>query len=626
MSENEVRLFLRAQQGSEGNPGKACYDLLKPNRPPNVVCRRVELLRGTQDFAQAHTLDDEDLQEAGSSQREPPTFRTSSSVSLSSPDAEESITNLLYTGSADTQGNQSDASHRPGDTVILDLGNDSLNHVAVTIDRAPAWGQPTPDCFLSSDVPAMVPQQSLDHVERLNSYTVAATAIGSHTSPQSPLGIETSLHSPQSTVTSSKWPLQYDEKDILQWLEVFFERLHATLPIVDKGLYRDFMLRRHHTDKDFAAMILGLCSLAVVGPVYRKERNSMAARTCLAKDMLASAANLRTSYDFGEQQNLETTTVTSFFMRAAWLRLREAVECGRLLGVHKPETYKQYSPIERGQRLRIFLILSVTERGYALQRNHDISFTGQTSERMADIYQDVQKIEHKSAGGITIHDDSVLSTMLGLQQLMKLFDSVDEQVIPCWNNSCSPSLSNCDRLTVDRVQRVFKAIEAALHSPAEDRVLRNNLRPVSSKANNPKSDSQPPFLTDVQWGDCYVLQQWLLMRLWTACLTHDALSESSSLTFMQPSYATVIADRVLDECNRVGDFVLEVHGNGMIERLHDLAMGVLMSLQFYAATSTQISTQNSQMVLDRYLELLCRLGGDEHPCTTALRRAYESAH
>lgn len=63
-----------------------------------------------------------------------------------------------------------------------------------------------------------------------------------------------------------------------------------------------------------------------------------------------------------------------------------------------------------------------------------------------------------------------------------------------------------------------------------------------------------------------------------------------------------------------------------IERLHDIAMGVLMRLQFYAATSTQISLQKAQMILDRYFELLCRLGGDEHPCAAALRRAYELSH
>lgn len=55
--------------------------------------------------------------------------------------------------------------------------------------------------------------------------------------------------------------------------------------------------------------------------------------------------------------------------KAAWLKLREAVECGRLLGMHKPETYEQYNPVEKARRLRIFLILSVTERHVSLLPN-----------------------------------------------------------------------------------------------------------------------------------------------------------------------------------------------------------------------------------------------------------------
>jgi hypothetical protein len=283
-------------------------------------------------------------------------------------------------------------------------------------------------------------------------------------------------------------------------------------------------------------------------------------------------------------------------------------------------------------------------RGYALQRNHYISFTGPTSEKMAEIYRCALTTEHMSASGIAIHDDKIMSTMLGLQQLMKLFDSVDEQVIPCWNKSCSPSLSNCAQLTVDRVQKVFTSIEDALTLPIEDCCPRNILSHRISHMQNQQSVPKHLLpLADVQWADCYVLQQWLLTRLWVACMTHDALGESSHLAFMRPSYVTLIADRVLDECNRLGDTVLEIHGNGMvsskravlyvsnfdrvqIERLYDIAMGVLMCLQFYASGSSDSGNQKSHMILDQYFDLLGRLGGGEHPCASALRQAYESVH
>ena len=139
--------------------------------------------------------------------------------------------------------------------------------------------------------------------------------------------------------------------------------------------------------------------------------------------------------------------------------------------------------------------------------------------------------------------------------IMKLFDSVDEQVIPCWNKSCSPSLSNCARLTVDCVQTVFKSIEDVLGPAVEDYGGPN-------QQSVPTTNVAP--LTDVQWADSYVLQQGLLTRLWVACVTHDALAENSNLIFMRPSYVTVIASRVLDERHRLSDTVLEVHGDGMV--------------------------------------------------------------
>jgi hypothetical protein len=182
---------------------------------------------------------------------------------------------------------------------------------------------------------------------------------------------------------------------------------------------------------------------------------------------------------------------------------------------------------------------------------------------MAEIYEVALRAE-RSASTIPIHDNKTASTMLGLQQLMRLFDSVDEQVIPCWNKSCSPSLSSCARLTLERAQKVFAAIEDALKPPVEDYDSRNVPTQGISSQNRTLIPKHLVPLTDIQWADSYVLQQWLLTRLWVACMTHDSLTEESHLMFMRPSFVNVIAGRVSEECSRLGDTVLEVHGNGMV--------------------------------------------------------------
>jgi hypothetical protein len=97
----------------------------------------------------------------------------------------------------------------------------------------------------------------------------------------------------------------------------------------------------------------------------------MSFRQSLAKKMLSRASEMRTSFDFGENATLEAAA-TSFFMfgalhglnllNAAWLRLREAIEFGRLIGLDKPDAYAGLDTHEQSQRFRLFLILSVTER------------------------------------------------------------------------------------------------------------------------------------------------------------------------------------------------------------------------------------------------------------------------
>jgi hypothetical protein len=117
-------------------------------------------------------------------------------------------------------------------------------------------------------------------------------------------------------------------------------------------------------------MVLSLCALALVQPVFKAESPSMLARTDLARRMLSRALQAR-EFDFGEDMTIEGV-IASFFMfaalygldrpKAAWLRLREAVECGQLIGLHRPETYSNLSKDEQGQPFRLFLVLAVTER------------------------------------------------------------------------------------------------------------------------------------------------------------------------------------------------------------------------------------------------------------------------
>ncbi|KEF56361.1 uncharacterized protein A1O9_07942 [Exophiala aquamarina CBS 119918] len=426
-----------------------------------------------------------------------------------------------------------------------------------------------------------------------------------------------------------KTPSAFSEGDVMPWINIFFDRLYPTLPIVNRfSLYRDIVAGRQSQDRDFTAMVLSLSALALVQPVLREEYESMPSRITLATNMLQAAMRSRT-HTFGENLTV-VTVVASFFMfaalfgmgnqNAAWLRLREAVECGKMIGLHRPETYRYLDRDEKGQRFRLFLILSVTERGYALQRNHYISFTGQHLSKMDSIYREIEASATSHISSILVHDDKDVTAMRGLLQLMKLFDSVDEDVITCWNRSCSISHGTCTKLTTVQVQRVYNAISSAM-PPTSSRTSRSDQNTDGASAAPQPTNS---ILNDPQWADCFVLQQWLFIRLWVSCLTHDLLDENSSLHFIRPSFAINVATNVWNECRNLETSVLEVHGIGMIERLFDVAMGICMAIEHCQGAEHARVTESGVATLEHYFGLLDHLRNGGHTFSAALREAYES--
>lgn len=411
----------------------------------------------------------------------------------------------------------------------------------------------------------------------------------------------------------STWPVGISQNDILPWIEVYFDRLYLTLPLVNRTtLYQDLLLGRHKEDPDFSSMILSMCALSMTQPVLREEHESMPARGELATRMLQAALNVR-RVDFGEHVNVEGT-IASFFIfatffgmgwhKAAWLRLRECVECGKLLGLHQPQTYHGLNAEVKGQRFRLLLILSVTERGFALQRNHSISITGKNVKDMKEMYLSIGAQASSNSHDIYIHDDKDITAVHGLLQLMRLFDAIDEEVIPCLNRSCAPTLQACQKLNIHSVEKVYHSVADALEA----------------NQSSPWLD-EPQTLNPTQYADCFVLQQWLLMRLWVSCLTHDLLDDSSPLVFMRPSFVLDIAERVAKECVALGTDILEVHGSGMIERLHDIAMGTIMAAQGYDEV---LDMHLTRLTLDAYIQLLRQFRDQGRPLITALETACRS--
>lgn len=172
--------------------------------------------------------------------------------------------------------------------------------------------------------------------------------------------------------TDAIWPSTINEANIIPWIDVYFDRLHPTIPVLNRSsLYTSMITQEHRKNSQFGAMLLSLCAFSLTQPIEINERPTSSSRALQARAMMNAATKMRSCSDFGENPTIEAV-LTSFFLfgclfgsnqhNAAWLRIREALDLAATLGLNDPESYQDLSGEEKGQRLRTYLVLSITER------------------------------------------------------------------------------------------------------------------------------------------------------------------------------------------------------------------------------------------------------------------------
>ena len=150
----------------------------------------------------------------------------------------------------------------------------------------------------------------------------------------------------------------------------YFHRVYPLCPIVDPVSVNSRLDTGVHLhDKNFAALVLALASLALALP------NDSDGSDDRSDVYIAHALEFHNTPKLGIKPNLETVatsmTIAAFSRArygadAAYLRNKEAVGLAELLQLHQPQRYNSFSDDERGVALNIYWILAVAERCVAL--------------------------------------------------------------------------------------------------------------------------------------------------------------------------------------------------------------------------------------------------------------------
>lgn len=390
----------------------------------------------------------------------------------------------------------------------------------------------------------------------------------------------------------SIWPSSIIETNMIPWIDVYFDRLHPTLPVLNRSsLFIRMLLQEHRQNPQFGAMLLSLCAFSLTQPIEIDELPTSSSRANQARSMMHEATKMRSCSDFGENPTIEAV-LTSFFLfgclfgsnqhNAAWLRLREALDLAATLGLNDPDSYSNMASEEKGQRLRTYLVLSITERyviptiskrfasadiiswerAYALQRRHPITFRGKPGFSMRSVHEFIHGASHRVVSGIIVHSEHDAEGMMGLARLMELFDAVDEDVVDCWNRRCNDNNGYCEKLTAAKALVIHQNL--ARVSLSERYKGYDWFERTKSTPNEAQAAHQAVGLKETQCADIFITQKWLQNRLWVLCLTHRLLapvSDRSELTF---NYAIFIANEALQICKSLRISSMEAHGIGLV--------------------------------------------------------------
>ncbi|THX00130.1 hypothetical protein D6D17_06426 [Aureobasidium pullulans] len=406
------------------------------------------------------------------------------------------------------------------------------------------------------------------------------------------------------------WPRKIGQDSLLPWLDVYFQELHPT----------------------FGAMLLALCAFAMTQPVQSHEEVSTPSRSVQARMFLEESLKMRMTVDFGEIPNIYMV-LTSFFIfaflfgsgqhRAANHRLREAVDLALSMDMDKPQAYDSLDPETRDQWLRIYLVLSVTERTFALQKRYTIKSRGSPTANACFI---------RAFGSFTsysAHRDKTDSMgMISLLYLMEAYNAIDESVVGCWAGYCKYSYGHCEDFDRRLALRMFRAQERA----REDWLAGS----ISSEPSTPLPSVHQ--LLESQQVDIVVTHFWLLNKIWELCMSHGLLRDDSEHRELRLDFAYHVACKFGTSCHGMNLHALEFHGVGIVEKIVDITMGLIKAVN----SSTQLSLESSltdydpltdkttvpgpsvRLVLGNLHQIVQNLRGGSHDYVSRLTMALEA--
>ncbi|KAK8120290.1 hypothetical protein PG999_004410 [Apiospora kogelbergensis] len=173
---------------------------------------------------------------------------------------------------------------------------------------------------------------------------------------------------------------------IKESIEFFFAHMYPTMPILDRQRLEQQSLYMGQS-LDTYCLLTSLCALMLLQPGMVMPGNDSLFKhpgTTITSShlLIEEAMRVRKGYDYMESPTLNTLC-TSYFIfgcyyaleihEKAWYHLREAATLVHMGGLTQDATYTRFDCIESSRRRRLYWLVFVAERTYALRYNRPLS-------------------------------------------------------------------------------------------------------------------------------------------------------------------------------------------------------------------------------------------------------------
>ncbi|WYZ37750.1 hypothetical protein EsH8_II_001256 [Colletotrichum jinshuiense] len=393
---------------------------------------------------------------------------------------------------------------------------------------------------------------------------------------------------------------------IPQLVELYYEHIYPIMPLIYMPAIRETIARpMSSSEKNLIYAMCALTSMHMSGKSIGAPGPT--SWEVVGRFFLDETISTRHSYDFLEDLSL-SAVISSFYLstsffeinqsRKSWYYLREALTNAQDLGLQDDSTYYGLSREETLCRQRVFWILFVTERSFAILRNKPITF------------------KRTPSLPTTRHPYEAPDIHAGFLQLVSSYTPLDESFVTAWNEGSDPRVS----------ATTFLALQNLLSLPPA--FLRPRGRSPPSQphgqlmgtfgASSAARDSGAPEPTDIQKADLLITQQWLRLIVWQSSMRQGLLSWTNpgdsgggvasggggggvgagdSMCF---SFPLTVARDTASILSSLPSKAVEVHGMGIMEKIFEIGtwcVNVLGACESVGFSTTMDFTSGDMGVL-----------------------------